>query len=119
MNLPDQGLQLGWTGKTAAQRVARQTPFHALEPVSQHGAPGSGNLLVQIFPLSGPAQFAVVSRLKQGLKEKTPGFRKPFKATYEGIFGEDALDDHIQNIREYTNEVWSEMLFLRKDLSSK
>ncbi len=47
MNLPDQGLQLGWTGKTAAQRVARQTPFHALEPVSTHGAPGSGNLLVQ------------------------------------------------------------------------
>jgi adenine-specific DNA-methyltransferase len=47
MNLPDQGLQLGWTGKTAAQRVARQTPFHALEPVSQHGEPGSGNLLVQ------------------------------------------------------------------------
>ncbi len=47
MNLPDQGLQLGWTGKTAAQRVARQTAFHALEPVSQHGAPGSGNLLVQ------------------------------------------------------------------------
>ena len=47
MNLPDQGLQLGWTGKTAAQRVARQTPFHALEPISSHGAPGSGNLLVQ------------------------------------------------------------------------
>jgi adenine-specific DNA-methyltransferase len=47
MNLPDQGLQLGWTGKTAAQRVARQTPFHALEPVSSHGTPGSGNLLVQ------------------------------------------------------------------------
>ena len=47
MNLPDQGLQLGWTGKTAAQRVARQTPFHALEPVSSHGIPGSGNLLVQ------------------------------------------------------------------------
>ncbi|MBK6998011.1 MAG: hypothetical protein IPH31_25175 [Lewinellaceae bacterium] len=68
---------------------------------------------------SGPAQFAVVSRLKQGLKEKTPGFRKPFKATYEGIFGEDAFEDHVQTMREYTNEVWSEMLFLRKDLSSK
>jgi len=47
MNLPDQGLQLGWTGKTAAQRVARETPFHALEPVSTHGEPGSGNLLIQ------------------------------------------------------------------------
>ena len=47
MNLSDQGLELSWTGKTAAQRVARQTPFHALEPVSAHGTPGSGNLLVQ------------------------------------------------------------------------
>ena len=47
MNLSTQGLELTWTGKTAAQRVARQTPFHALEPVSSFGAPGSGNLLVQ------------------------------------------------------------------------
>ncbi len=47
MNLSAQGLELTWTGKTAAQRVARQTPFHALEPVSSFGAPGSGNLLVQ------------------------------------------------------------------------
>ena len=27
--------------------MARQTPFHSLEPVSSHGTPGSGNLLVQ------------------------------------------------------------------------
>jgi len=47
MNLPDQGLEIRWTGKEAAQRAARQTPFHALEPVSVHGAPSSGNLLVQ------------------------------------------------------------------------
>jgi hypothetical protein len=26
MNLPNLGLELTWTGKTAAQRVARQTP---------------------------------------------------------------------------------------------
>jgi len=53
------------------------------------------------------------------LKEKTAGFRKPFKATYEGIFGEDTYDDHLESIKQYTNEVWSELLFLRKDLSSK
>lgn len=47
MTLPDQGLEIRWTGKDAAQRAARQTPFHSLEPVSAHGAPGSGNLLVQ------------------------------------------------------------------------
>lgn len=68
---------------------------------------------------SGPAQFAVVVRFKQGLKEKTPGFRKPFKATFESIFGEDSMDDHTERMRDYTNEIWSELLFLRKDLSSK
>lgn len=68
---------------------------------------------------SGPAQFAVVGRFKQGLKEKTPGFRKPFKTTYESIFGEDSIDDHVDNIKESIDNVWSELLFLRKDLSSK
>ena len=47
MNINNLGLELTWTGKAAAQRVARQTPFHALEPVSSHGTPGSGNVLVQ------------------------------------------------------------------------
>ncbi len=47
MNINNLGLELTWTGKAAAQRVARQTPFHALEPVSSHGIPGSGNVLVQ------------------------------------------------------------------------
>jgi hypothetical protein len=68
---------------------------------------------------SGPAQFAVVNRLKKGLKEKTPGFHKPFKATYEGIFGEDSINDHIEDIRESIDNVWGELLVLRKDLSSK
>jgi len=81
----------------------------------------ANGLAVAVYSInaSGPAQFAIVIRFKQGLKEKTPGFRKPFKATYEEIFGEDTYDDHLQNMRQYTNEIWSELLFLRKDLSSK
>ncbi|MDO8368290.1 MAG: hypothetical protein Q7T20_15930 [Saprospiraceae bacterium] len=56
----------------------------------------ANGLAVAVYSInaSGAAQFAVVIRFKQGLKEKTPGFRKPFKATYEGIFGEDAFEDH-------------------------
>ncbi len=68
---------------------------------------------------SGPPQFSLVIRFKQGLKEKTPGFRKPFKSTYEGIFGANTFEEHIKGIKEHSNEVWSELLFLRKDLSSK
>ncbi len=81
----------------------------------------ANGLSVAVYSLnaSGPAQFAIVTRFKQGLKEKTSGFRKPFKVSYESIFGEDSMDGHIQRIRDYSNEIWSEMLFIRKDLSSK
>ena len=68
---------------------------------------------------SGPTQYALVTRYKQGLKEKADGFRKPFKATYESVNGAGSFDKYLANIREYTNEAWSELLFLRPDLSSK
>ena len=68
---------------------------------------------------SGPAQYALVTRYKQGLKEKANGFRKPFKTTYESVHGEGSYEDYLDNIRQYTNEVWSELLFMRADLSSK
>jgi hypothetical protein len=68
---------------------------------------------------SGPAQYVFVNRFKQGLKEKTPGFRKPFKDTYDGVHGAGAYQEYLEDLRQYINEVWSEILFLRKDLSSK
>ena len=68
---------------------------------------------------SGPAQFAIARRYKQGLKEKADGFRKPFKGTYEKIHGAGSYGIYMDNIKEYCNDVWSELLFLRTDLSSK
>jgi hypothetical protein len=68
---------------------------------------------------SGPAQYTLVTRYKQGLKEKASGFRKPFKSTYEGVHGEGSYQNYLDDLRQYTNDVWSEMLFLRADLSSK
>jgi hypothetical protein len=68
---------------------------------------------------SGPAQYTVVTRYKQGLKERATGFRKPFKGTYEGVNGENSYQDYLDNANQYINEVWSELLFLRTDLSSK
>jgi hypothetical protein len=68
---------------------------------------------------SGPAQYAIARRYKQGLKEKAEGFRKPFKATYEKIHGAGSFDLYLDNIREYTDNVWSELIFYRADLSSK
>jgi hypothetical protein len=68
---------------------------------------------------SGPAQYSLVTRYKQGLKERTSGFRKPFKGRYEAANGEDSYDDFLATIREYLTDAWSELLFYRADLSSK
>jgi hypothetical protein len=68
---------------------------------------------------SGPAQFIIVTRYKQGLKEKALNFRKPFKGTYESVHGEDSFEDYLDELGNDVSEIWSELLFLRKDLGSK
>lgn len=68
---------------------------------------------------SGPGQYTLVTRYKQGLKERAAGFRKPFKQAYEEVNGEGAYAQYLKDVAEYINESWSELLFLRKDLSSK
>lgn len=68
---------------------------------------------------SGKGQFAIARRFKQGLKEKEAGFRKSFKATYEKIHGVGSFDLYLDDIKEYYNDAWSEIIFYRADLSSK
>lgn len=68
---------------------------------------------------SGPAQFTIVTRYKQGLKERAQGFRKPFRETYESIHGVGSWEDYLDTLRQYANDGWSELLSMRADLSSK
>jgi hypothetical protein len=68
---------------------------------------------------SGPAQYTLVTRYKQGLKERATGFRKPFREMYESVNGEGSYAQYIKDAAEFVQENWSELLFLRKDLSSK
>jgi hypothetical protein len=68
---------------------------------------------------SGPAQYTLVTRYKQGLKEREPGFRKPFRETYEAVNGKGSYAQYLKDAVEYVNENWSELLFMRKDLGSK
>ena len=68
---------------------------------------------------SGEPQFAVARRYKQGLKEKEVGFRKSFSDTYEKIHGKGSWGIFNDNVKEYYDSVWSELLFYRADLSSK
>lgn len=67
---------------------------------------------------SGVPQFAVARRYKQGLKEKADGFRKSFTDTYEKIHGKGSYGIYLDNIKEYYDDIWSEILFLRADLGS-
>jgi hypothetical protein len=68
---------------------------------------------------SGKQQFTLVTRYKEGLKERAPGFRKPFRETYDAVIGEGAYDQYVKDLAEHVDESWSELLFMRKDLSSK
>ena len=68
---------------------------------------------------SGKAQYSLTTRYKQGLKERASGFRKPFKETYEAVNGEGSYVQYTKDVAEFVNESWSELLFFRKDLSSK
>lgn len=68
---------------------------------------------------SGPSQYSIVTRYKQGLKERAAGYRKPFKERYEATNGEDSFDDYVEVMREYIKDGWSELLSYRADLSSK
>ena len=68
---------------------------------------------------SGPTQYVLVTRYKQGLKERATGFRKPIKERYEAANGEDSWDDYFDSLKTSVESSWSELLFYRADLSSK
>jgi hypothetical protein len=68
---------------------------------------------------SGANQYILVTRYKQGLKERATGFRKPIKERYEAVNGEDSWDDYFEMLRNSVDESWSELLFYRADLGSK
>jgi hypothetical protein len=68
---------------------------------------------------SGEPQFAIVTRYKQGLKERTMGFRKPIKERYTQANGENSWEEYIKNIKDITDRTWSELLFYHPELSSK
>jgi hypothetical protein len=68
---------------------------------------------------SGPAQYALSFRYKQGLKEKAPDFRKPFKPAFEQANGVGAFAQYQKDLAEFMEKSWGELIYLRKDLGSK
>ena len=80
---------------------------------------GGESVAVYLSSSSGPIQYALVTRYKNGLKERESGYRKPFKDRYEAIHGVDSFENYLEVLRTYVDNAWSEMLFYRADLSSK
>ncbi|HSN59461.1 MAG TPA: hypothetical protein VLR49_00895 [Ferruginibacter sp.] len=68
---------------------------------------------------SGPPQFAMVARLKGGLNELTEGFRKPIAERYDAANGAGSWTQYLADYANAIEQRWSEMLFVRADLSSK
>lgn len=69
---------------------------------------------------SGPNGFAIVTRYKQGLKERATGFRPPFRDDFEKVHGRDSRTNNYEEpIRKSFKESYSELLKFRADLSSK
>jgi len=68
---------------------------------------------------SGDPQYTVVSRLKAGLKELDPSFRKPLPERYNATYGEGSWDYYLADYAKAVDRRWSEMLFVRADLGSK
>lgn len=102
--------KLGWGGKIRAEISKMKKAWMA----------GGQSIAVYTASSSGPTQFTIVTRYKQGLKERNPGFiKESFKERYEKAHGEDSFEDFLVTLREYLNDAWSELLFYRADLSSK
>ncbi|RYG53745.1 MAG: hypothetical protein EOO01_03535 [Chitinophagaceae bacterium] len=80
---------------------------------------GGQSIAVYTSSSSGPFQYAVVTRYKQGLKERNDGFRKPLKERYEAVYGAGSWKEVDDFFQQYVDKAWGELLFMRKDLSSK
>lgn len=101
--------KIGWNGKIKT----------LIEKTRKVWLASGESVAVYLSSSSGPAQYTIVTRYKQGLKERDPNFRKPFKERYEAIHGADSFDEFLDIIRNYYDNTWSELLSLRTDLSSK
>ncbi len=101
--------KIGWANKVR-EMIAKMTPVWKA---------GGESIAVYVSSSSGPLQYSIVTRYKNGLKEREMGYRKPFKGRYEAVNGEDSYDGYLDILRNYISDSWSELLFLRADLSSK
>ena len=101
--------KVGWGSKVREMLINSKPVWKAL----------GQSIVVYVASSSGSAQYTVVTRYKQGLKERATMTISGFKDQYEKIHGADSFDGYLEIFRNYINDTWSELLFYRADLSSK
>jgi hypothetical protein len=68
---------------------------------------------------SGPAQFTMVTRYKNGYKDRDIINPLSFKERYEKVNGVDSFDEYLDIFRNNMDKSWSELLEMRPELGSK
>jgi len=68
----------------------------------------AGNESVAVYNSvnSGEPQIATVTRLKAGLKELDPSFRKPFSERYNAIYGEGTWNYWLEDYDKWMEKRW-------------
>ncbi|MVT44029.1 hypothetical protein GO495_25765 [Chitinophaga oryziterrae] len=80
---------------------------------------GSESVAVYQANSSGAPQIITATRLKNGLKELAPGYKKPLPERYNAIYGAGSWDRFLEDYAKCVESRWSEIITYRADLSSK
>ncbi len=68
---------------------------------------------------SGEPQFAIVTRYKNGLKDRVAINRQSMQSIFAKAGDQSSWNRYIENYKQSVNHQWSEMLFFKPELGSK
>lgn len=77
------------------------------------------NIAVYESSASGALQIIVVTRYKNGLKERQAGMLKPMTERYEAANGAGSFQKFTESTAKCVDNSWQELMVTRTDLSSK
>jgi hypothetical protein len=79
------------------------------------------NVTVAVYmtSASGATQYTMVTRYKNGFKDRDVVNPLNFKERYEKVHGADSFDEYLDILRNKMDKSWSELLEMRPELGSK
>jgi hypothetical protein len=115
----------GVTGKIAISHVYFKPGYNndmqeLIKGLKNTWVDGGQSVAVYEASSSGEPQYMYITMYKQGLKERTTGFRPAFPVSFaKANGGETAFNKYIEGVRMAVNRQWGELLFFKPDLRSK